>query len=82
LADESWVPRFEYVDDHWVVHFGGRQWWLMTVPRIDPRVSTYTTRSGEVRGSIWDRATLSFDVRLIPPPPDLSIPDNIVLGEN
>lgn len=69
----DWLPRFEYDEDHWVVHYEGRQWWLMSSPRLHER------QGFDPRG--WD-VNLSFDMRLIPPAPDLSIPDNIVLGDN
>lgn len=83
VSDESWIPRLEKRDDHWVVvHFAGREWFLMSHPKLEPRAETYRIWDGSYRGSVYDRATLSFDMALIPQPPDLSIPDNIILGDN
>lgn len=73
-SDASWIPRFEYQDDHWVVYFGGREWWLMSAQSRQLDTSSH-----------WDRqpwVQLTLDMKLQPPKPDLSIPDNIILGDN
>lgn len=82
MSDPTWVPTFEYAEDHWVVHFGGRDWWLITAPDLQTQGLHQISPFGYLNGSIWDRAELRFQMMLIPPPPDPSIPDNIVLGEN
>lgn len=82
MSDESWLPRFEDRDGRWIVHLGGVEWCMLTCPRLDPRGETYTAWNGIPRGSIYDRVMVSFEMMRMPPPPDLSIPDNIILGDN
>lgn len=76
------LPVFEFGSDDLnrgfiVCRYAGREWYLIEpIEHVD-----YSDRWGHSRSR--RELTLSFRMCEIPkPPPDLTIPDNIVLGEN
>ncbi|MDV6975273.1 hypothetical protein [Mycobacterium intracellulare] len=79
---DPWLPRFEKRDDHWVVHFAGQEWWLLTTPKAEETEQWAHTWGARHNFHPFHKVELSFQMALHPPTPDLSIPDNIILGDN
>lgn len=75
MSDESWLPRFEKREDDTIVHYAGQKWRMTR--------GICTSFPPQHWGDLQHRARLDIEMVLLPPDlPDLSIPDNIILGDN
>lgn len=76
---QRYLPVFNERDGSIIVELYGREWGILAESEIRVEYEYF----GSFRKRTGTTAELSFRLVLLDPPPkDLSIPDNIVLGEN